>query len=62
VALTRDGEVWTWGLMLGEPPTFASILQNGAIPLANQLGFKVQPVDPGPVIRQTPWQLQHLEP
>lgn len=62
VALTRDGEVWTWGLMLGEPPTFASILQNGAVPLANQLGFKVQPVDPGPVIRRTPWRLPHEEP
>jgi alpha-tubulin suppressor-like RCC1 family protein len=62
VALTRDGEVWTWGLMLGDPRSLDNRLQYRAIQLANRLGYKGEPPDASPVIRQTPWQLPHLEP
>lgn len=62
VALTRDGEVWTWGVMLGDPRSLGNRLECRAIELANRLGYKGRPPDAKPVIRQTPWQLQHLEP
>jgi alpha-tubulin suppressor-like RCC1 family protein len=62
VALTRDGEVWTWGLMLGDPRNLGNRLQYRAIQLANRFGLKVRPADAGPVIHQTPWQLPHVEP
>jgi hypothetical protein len=61
VALTRDGEVWTWGLMLGTPRSFRYRLACRAVKLANGLGFKGRPPDPAPVIRQTPWRLPHVE-
>ena len=62
VALTRDGEVWTWGLMLGDPRGLLSRLELRVIGLANRLGYKGRPPDAGPVIRQTPWLLPHEEP
>jgi hypothetical protein len=62
VALTRDGEVWTWGLMLGDPRDLRGRLQYQAVRLANHFGYKGGPPDAAPVIRPTPWQLQHLEP
>jgi len=62
VALTREGEVWTWGLMLGDPRGLGDRLQYRAIQIANRLGFKGRPPDAAPVTRQTPWQLPHLEP
>ena len=62
VALTRDGEVWTWGMMLGDPRGLRGRLELSAFRLANRFGYKSYPPDAKPVIRQTPWQLQHLEP
>jgi alpha-tubulin suppressor-like RCC1 family protein len=62
VALTRDGVVWTWGLMLGDPRGPFSRLELSAIRLASLLGFKGQLPDARPVVRQTPWQLGHEEP
>jgi len=62
VALTRDGEVWTWGLMLGDPRSLGSKLECGAIRIANHFGYKGKPPDAAPVIRQTPWRLPHVEP
>jgi alpha-tubulin suppressor-like RCC1 family protein len=62
VALTRDGEVWAWGLMLGDPRGLASKLEYRAVQLANRFGYKGEPPNARPVIRQAPWQLQHLEP
>jgi hypothetical protein len=62
VALTRDGEVWTWGLILGDPRGLRSQLEYRAVTLANHFGFKGKPPDARPVFRQTPWQLPHLEP
>jgi alpha-tubulin suppressor-like RCC1 family protein len=60
VALTREGEVWTWGLVLGEPPQgpFQALAQNIAdhLHLKVQLGYRQAP------IRAVPWQLCHLEP
>jgi alpha-tubulin suppressor-like RCC1 family protein len=62
VALTRDGEVWTWGLVLGDPRGLRSQLEYGAAKLAYRFGYKGGLPDARPVIRQTPWQLPHLEP
>ncbi|MGO8930800.1 MAG: RCC1 domain-containing protein [Limisphaerales bacterium] len=62
VALTRDGEVWTWGLMLGDPRGLVSRLELSAIQLANRFGYKGRPPEARPVIRQSPWQLPHVEP
>ncbi len=60
VALTRGGEVWTWGLVLGEPPQspFQALAQN----IADHLHLKVQMGYRNPTIRFMPWQLPHLEP
>jgi hypothetical protein len=62
VALTRDGEVWTWGLMLGDPRGLGNRLAYRAVRLANRFGYKGEPPYAAPVIRQTPWRLPHLEP
>jgi hypothetical protein len=59
--LTRDGEVWTWGMVLGDPRSLGNRLAYRAVKLANRLGFKVRPPDAGPVIRQRPWRLPHVE-
>ncbi len=59
VALTRDGEVWTWGLMLGDPRGLRSRLELGAFQLANRFGYKGRPPNAEPVVRQAPWRLPH---
>jgi alpha-tubulin suppressor-like RCC1 family protein len=60
VVLTRDGEVWTWGMVLGDArrKTFDALAQN----FANHLHLKVQFGDPTSQTRPTPWQLPHDEP
>ncbi|MBU6400369.1 MAG: hypothetical protein KGS61_08625, partial [Verrucomicrobia bacterium] len=61
VALTRDGEVWTWGLMLGEhTPEFRSL--EFVSRLLGRVGLKVQWGTPQPITRATPWQLHNLDP
>jgi hypothetical protein len=62
VALTRDGEVWTWGLKLGDPRGLVSKLELSAVKLAHLFGYKGQPPDARPVILKTPWQLPHVDP
>ncbi len=64
VILTRDGEVWTWGMVLGDPPTLGSSLQTLASRLAGYFHFKtkIPPGDPAPIYREKPWQLRNLEP
>jgi alpha-tubulin suppressor-like RCC1 family protein len=62
VAVTRDGEVWTWGLMLGDPRGLRGRLELNAVKLANRFGLKATPPDAAPVVRQAPWQLPHEEP
>ena len=59
VALTRDGEVWTWGMVLGE---YQRSFQYLATKLVNRLGFKVQFHDLEPVRREKPWPLPNLDP
>jgi hypothetical protein len=59
VALTRDGQVWTWGMVLGDPPTLASRWQDLGLALARALHFKARPTAPPPVFRQQPWQLRN---
>jgi alpha-tubulin suppressor-like RCC1 family protein len=59
VALTRDGEVWTWGLVLGDPRGLGDRLRYQAVTLAQHFGYKGGPPDAAPVIRPTPWRLQH---
>jgi alpha-tubulin suppressor-like RCC1 family protein len=61
VALTRDGEVWTWGMMLGDPRSLGNRLAYRAAKLANGLGYKGEPPYATPVIHQTPWRLPHVE-
>jgi hypothetical protein len=62
VVLTRDGEVWTWGMVLGDPPTFRSRSQAQLAKLAASLHFKIPPPDPPPVYRNKPWQLRNIDP
>jgi len=62
VALTRDGEVWTWGLKLDDPRRLRGRLELNAFKLASRFGYQGQPPDVRPVIRERPWQLPHLEP
>jgi hypothetical protein len=58
VVLTREGEVWTWGMVLGDPPTLRSRSLGLASRLANLLHFKTSPPDPPPVFIEQPWQLR----
>lgn len=55
VALTKEGELWTWGRVLGK--------QSGAYPRlrahAEALGWKTTIFDGKPVIRNEPWRLSH---
>lgn len=62
VALTRNGEVWTWGMILGDPPTLESDLANLGVKFANTLHSKVSPADPDPIFRDKPWQLRNIDP
>ncbi len=57
VALTRDGEVWTWGKALGEHTTAHTNLQT----LAKIIGWKTDRFQSKPVIRNKPWQLPNVE-
>jgi hypothetical protein len=61
VALTRDGEVWTWGMMLGDPRGPGNQLAYRAYQLANRLGYRGYPPDAPPIVRQTPWRLPQVE-
>jgi alpha-tubulin suppressor-like RCC1 family protein len=58
VVLTREGEVWTWGMVLGDPPTFRSFSQDLAAKAGRGLGFRVGPFAPPPVFREKPWRLE----
>lgn len=65
VALTANGEVWTWGVVLGEPPSFHDRALNLAVKLVNYLPIRkrIPPPYPDPypasVFREEPWQLRN---
>src|SRR5258708_3518966 len=59
VILTRDGEVWTWGMVLGDPTSPMGRAQALAVKVANVLHVKISPSDPSPVFREKPWQLRN---
>ena len=58
VVLTRQGEVWTWGMVLGDPQTLKS--RSEAL-LAGFAGLfsKASLPDVPPVFRERPWQLRN---
>jgi alpha-tubulin suppressor-like RCC1 family protein len=58
VVLTRQGEVWTWGMVLGDPPTLKSRSEALLAGVAS-LFSKISPPAPPPVFREKPWQLRH---
>jgi alpha-tubulin suppressor-like RCC1 family protein len=62
VVLTRDGEVWTWGMILGDPPTMKARLAALEARIAGNFHFKIPVVDPEPVYREKPWQLRNVKP
>jgi hypothetical protein len=61
VALTREGEVWTWGPALGRYSLATAPLQLLS-KLLNQAGFPIRLGDPQPVVRKQPWQLPNEDP
>ncbi len=56
VVLTPQGEVWTWGMVLGDPPTLKSRSAAVLTGLANLISKTALP-DPDPVFREKPWRL-----
>jgi alpha-tubulin suppressor-like RCC1 family protein len=63
VILTRDGEVWTWGMVLGDPPTLKSGCQALGARMARLLLPRKPMEDPTPdaVYRDQPWQLRNTD-
>ncbi|HMJ89476.1 MAG TPA: hypothetical protein VK530_06650 [Candidatus Acidoferrum sp.] len=57
VALTKEGEVWTWGKVLGKYAGAYPALQTGA----EALGWKTTLFKGKPVVRKAPWLLPHTE-
>ena len=57
VALTRDGEVWTWGDVLGEHTPAHPKLES----LATGIGWKTDRFQSKLVRRDKPWQLPNME-
>lgn len=63
VALTRDGEVWTWGVAPGEYTSGNKLLQGAAAAIR-----RVRPDlaydwgAPAPVFRNEPWRLPNIDP
>jgi alpha-tubulin suppressor-like RCC1 family protein len=58
VVLTRDGEVWTWGMVLGDPPSLSGRFEAVLLKVGRFLHFKTTPPTPPPVFREKPWQLR----
>jgi hypothetical protein len=64
VILTPDGEVWTWGMVLGDPPTFQSRLAGAAVKLLRKVNVNIPDRDPepNPTYRRELWELRNLPP
>jgi len=60
VVLTHDGEVWTWGRVLGEYTAANTNLQLLAT-LARKAHVRADWGESLPVINEKPWQLPNLE-
>lgn len=58
VAVTRDGEVWTWGMALGERSPGDAFV-NGLSTFLNRVGIRTRwgQGQPDPVMREKPWRL-----
>jgi alpha-tubulin suppressor-like RCC1 family protein len=63
VILTRDGEVWTWGMVLGDPSNFKSSLLKLGVSLARRIhpSKQVGDPEPDPVYRDELWQLRNID-
>ena len=63
VAVTRDGEVWTWGWALGQQSPAAAVVQ-ALSQFLNRAGVRNKwgQGRPDPVIHPEPWQLSNLPP
>jgi alpha-tubulin suppressor-like RCC1 family protein len=61
VILTRDGEVWTWGMVLGDPANLSERWRNLAAKIARQFHLKIGLGDPPPIYRAEPWQLRNVD-
>lgn len=61
VILTPDGEVWTWGMEMGDPLTFKSRLETIGVNIARRIhpAWRFNDPDPDPVFRDSPWQLRN---
>ncbi len=57
VVLTRDGEVWTWGRVLGQSTPASTNLES----FAKAIGWKTDRFESKPVMRSKPWQLPNTE-
>jgi alpha-tubulin suppressor-like RCC1 family protein len=60
VAITPDGEVWTWGVVLGDPPSLKGFPGALLARFIRVLNPKAPPFDSPPVFRNTPWQLRNI--
>jgi len=63
VAVTREGEVWTWGMALGQHPPVAAAVQ-ALSRLLNRIGIanRWSQGRPDPVIHPEPWLLSNVPP
>jgi len=59
VVLTRDGQVWTWGMILGDPPTVTGRFELLGFKALRLLRPRISPPDPPPIYRDHPWQLRN---
>ena len=60
-ALWVDGEVWTWGEVLGTNVPARPALQTMA-KWANKIGIKARWGKPQPIVREKPWLLPNIDP
>ena len=59
VLLTSRGEVWTRGMILGDPQGVVGRTGTAVAKIANSIHIRIPPPAPPPVFREVPWQLRH---
>ncbi len=62
VVLTRDGEVWTRGVVLGDPASPGFEIEKAAARALHWFNPKIGTPDTPPVHRNKPWQLRNVDP